>query len=103
MSYNDCLSGREFWEDNVDLLEIRKRINAITHNEKFNVEGIDIVNGCVDYPCSGKEKAIYKFFRCITLNGHLIPAFFLIKNQSWLIIVIITLLSFHSGELLSII
>ncbi|EEO0708221.1 glycosyltransferase, partial [Salmonella enterica subsp. enterica serovar Senftenberg] len=32
MSYNDCLSGREFWEDNVDLLEIRKRINAITHN-----------------------------------------------------------------------
>ncbi|EGM3297403.1 glycosyltransferase family 2 protein, partial [Salmonella enterica] len=78
MSYNDCLSGREFWEDNVDLLEIRKRINAITHNEKFNVEGIDIVNGCVDYPCSGKEKAIYKFFRCITLNGHLIPAFFLI-------------------------
>lgn len=80
MSYNDCLSGREFWEDNVDLLEIRKRINAITHNEKFNVEGIDIVNGCVDYPCSGKEKAIYKFFRCITLNGHLIPAFFLIKK-----------------------
>ncbi len=80
MSYNDCLSGREFWEDNVDLLEIRKRINAITHNENFNVEGIDIVNGCVDYPCSGKEKAIYKFFRCITLNGHLIPAFFLIKK-----------------------
>lgn len=64
MSYNDCLSGREFWEDNVE----------------FNVEGIDIVNGCVDYPCSGKEKAIYKFFRCITLNGHLIPAFFLIKK-----------------------
>ncbi|EOG3152837.1 glycosyltransferase family 2 protein, partial [Salmonella enterica] len=57
MSYNDCLSGREFWEDNADLLEIRKRINAIIHNEKFNLEGIDIVNGCVDYPCSGKEKA----------------------------------------------
>ncbi|MCF3797945.1 glycosyltransferase family 2 protein, partial [Salmonella enterica subsp. enterica serovar Weltevreden] len=48
--------------------------------EKFNVEGIDIVYGCVDYPCYGKEKAIYKFFRCITLNGHLIPAFFLIKK-----------------------
>ncbi|VEA04928.1 glycosyltransferase, cell wall biogenesis [Salmonella enterica subsp. salamae] len=80
MSYNDCLSGREFWEDNADLLEIRKRINAITHNEKFNLDDIDIVNGSVDYPCSGKEKAIYKFFRCITLNGHLIPAFFLIKK-----------------------
>lgn len=80
MLYNDCFFGWEFWEDNVDFLEIRKRINVIIYNEKFNVEGIDIINGCVDYLCFGKEKVIYKFFRCIIFNGYLILVFFLIKK-----------------------
>lgn len=73
-SYNDCTKGIDFWRENVDCIEIRKKIGSLTKNEKFILSANDIADVKFDGPLCGHESRLHKYFRLLTLNGHLLPA-----------------------------
>ncbi len=79
-AYKDCMSGIDFWENNVDCAEVRKKINQLTINERFNIPSSDLLKIETDSFLYIKENKIHKALRYLTLNGHLIPKYFFNKR-----------------------
>lgn len=79
MALNDILEGEDFWNKNINMSEKRKFIN-----NKFVYENIVKCSGDLkiktNYKSVAKENFFIRFIRVITLNGILIPNFFLRKE-----------------------
>lgn len=74
----DVLKGPEFWRDNLDTSEVRRKIGGLSPNEKMLP--IDRAEYMVEYR-SCEEGALRKLLRGGTLNGFLLPSIFL-KNAA---------------------
>lgn len=70
------MDGERFWIDNLDMSEIRSKINSLQPLESMS--SMDIAN--ISYTEFGLDETIFRYFiRLVTLNGFLLPSIFL-KN-----------------------
>lgn len=74
----DVLKGPTFWENNVDMADVRKHLSQIAPGEKC--EALQIPTDA-EYGPSLHESKKRRFVRILTLNGFLLPTF-LLKNKT---------------------
>ncbi|MEG9533220.1 glycosyltransferase [Mannheimia indoligenes] len=77
----DVSKGPEFWENNVNMLQKRPEIQKLVSNEKV----VDIPLNVASQAVQGdaREGKVGRFFRLLTLNGHLIPNAFFKSGTVW--------------------
>ncbi|OUI90988.1 hypothetical protein HK13_11870 [Acetobacter indonesiensis] len=73
----DIIKGPSFWEQNVAMTDVRKKISQIADGEKCNP---------IEIPAGAERRSLHesklrRVVRLISLNGFLLPAF-LIKNKT---------------------
>lgn len=77
MAFEDFMKGPDFFENNLDASEVRKKIGAIRKVELQHGFDEDESRQDFDYHYLG---GFWKYARKLTLNGHLLPEFMLDKS-----------------------
>lgn len=80
-SIKDVSKGKQFWENNVDMVEKRKEISAIIKNEKPEDISLDLF--AMAQAGNPNERKLVRLLRWSTLNGHLLPKLFFKRGYVW--------------------
>lgn len=80
-SIQDTTKGKDFWKENVNMVEKRKQISALAKHEKPEDISLDLFAGAMGG--NPHEGRMARLFRWATLNGHLLPTIFFKKGYVW--------------------
>lgn len=82
-AFKDGNKGLSFWRENIDAKEPMNRIKSLSPSEEYFDEFTNLASSAIETTTHLKKKSyLRRFYKLLTLNGHLIPSF-VFKNKSY--------------------